>query len=136
MNWLSLLLSDFLFEAIKSEREGSTRHYLEAADALASSPVEFFHADNFSMKFAAPILLDAFRGGTTCGPEPYDRGGGRGSDDEVCKHHFFALTSSGDILFLRSLAVPFGSNNGRGSWGIMLTSKQYSHDVQRHREGW
>ncbi|CAM9618499.1 unnamed protein product [Ectocarpus fasciculatus] len=75
--------TDFLFEAIKSEREGSTRHYLEAADAFASSPVEFFHADNFSMKYAAPILLDAFRGGTACGPEPHDRAGGSGSDDEA-----------------------------------------------------
>ncbi|CAM9827019.1 unnamed protein product [Ectocarpus sp. 6 AP-2014] len=75
--------TDFLFEAIKSEREGSTRYYLEAAEAFASSPVEFFHADNFCMKFAAPILLDAFRGGTACGPEPYDRAGGSRSDDEA-----------------------------------------------------
>ncbi|CAN0375875.1 unnamed protein product, partial [Ectocarpus sp. 12 AP-2014] len=75
--------TDFLFEAIKSEREGSTRYYLEAADAFASSPVEFFHADNFCMKFAAPILLDAFRGGTECGTETYDRAGCSRSDDET-----------------------------------------------------
>lgn len=54
---------DFLFEAIKSEREGTPRQYLEAAEALALSPVEFFHANNFSMKFVAPVLLGAARGG-------------------------------------------------------------------------
>lgn len=37
------------------------RHYLEAAEAFALSPIEFFHAANFSMKFAAPILLGASR---------------------------------------------------------------------------
>lgn len=51
-----------MFEAIKSEREGTPRHYLDAAEALALSPVEFFHTDNFSMKFAAPILLGTSRG--------------------------------------------------------------------------
>lgn len=56
------MCSDFLFEAIKSEREGTSRHYLDAAETLALSPVEFFHTDNFSMKFAAPILLGASRG--------------------------------------------------------------------------
>ena len=55
------LCSDFLFEAIKSEREGTSRYYLDAAEALALSPVEFFHTDNFSMKFSAPILLGASR---------------------------------------------------------------------------
>lgn len=52
------LLPDFLFEAIKSEREGTRRHYLEALEAFALSPVEFFHADNFSIKFASRVLLD------------------------------------------------------------------------------
>lgn len=55
--------SDFLFEAVKSEREGTSRFYLEAAEAFALSPVEFFHADNFSMKFAARVLLGAYRDG-------------------------------------------------------------------------
>lgn len=53
---------DFLFEAIKTEREGIPLHYLEAMEALSLSPVEFFHAHTFSMKFAAPILLAAARG--------------------------------------------------------------------------
>lgn len=51
-----------MFEAIKSEQEGTSRHYLDAAEALALSPVEFFHTDNFSMKYAAPILLGASKG--------------------------------------------------------------------------
>lgn len=55
------LLPDFLFDAIKSEREGTPRHYLEALEAFALSPMEFFHADNFSIKFASRVLLDASR---------------------------------------------------------------------------
>lgn len=64
-----------MFEAIKSEREGTPRFYLEAAEAFALSPVEFFHADNFSMKFAAPVLLGAFRDGGAGGGD-----GGAGGD--------------------------------------------------------
>lgn len=77
------LCSDFLFEAIKSEREGTSRHYLDAAEALALSQVEFFHADNFSMKFAAPILLGASRGqGVGGGESTAHAGGPLGNEEE------------------------------------------------------
>ncbi|CAM9160635.1 unnamed protein product, partial [Scytosiphon promiscuus] len=73
-------VTDFLFEAIKSEREGTPRRYLEAAEALALSPVEFFHADNFSMKFAAPVLLGVSRAGCGVG------GGGWAGDGSTLPH--------------------------------------------------
>lgn len=57
----AFLCPDFLFEAIKTEREGTVRHYLEAAEALALSPVDFFHASNFSIKFAANVLLGTLK---------------------------------------------------------------------------
>lgn len=70
---------DFLFEAIKTEREGTPLYYLEAVEALSLSPVDFFHARNFSMKFAAPILLAAARG-----PEHNDPGGVHGHQEADC----------------------------------------------------
>lgn len=102
---------DFLFEAIKTEREGTPRHYLEAVEALSLSSVEFFHSRNFSMKFTAPILLAAARGE---GTDKKELGGGGirhfweadnedaedcGNDeyDEVCRRIFLAaLMKPGD----------------------------------------
>eukprot|EP00903_Cladosiphon_okamuranus_P005498 g5479.t1 len=89
--------TDFLFEAIKSEREGTPRFYFEALEAFALSPVEFFHANNFSMKFAAPVLLSAFRGGGGC-----DGGDGGTRIDSENEAVVFSLSSR---LLLQALVM-------------------------------
>lgn len=86
--------ADFVFEAIKSEREGTPRFYLEAAEAFALSPVEFFHADNFSVKFAAPVLLGAFRDG---GGDD-DAGAHIDSEDRVGRELYRRFTKGGELF--------------------------------------
>lgn len=81
MRTLAAASPDFIFEAIKKEQEGTLLFYLEAAEALSLSPVEFFHASNFSMKFAAPVLLGAARGRDERNREKVGSGGIRGYRD-------------------------------------------------------
>lgn len=63
-------------------------------EAFALSPVEFFHAGNFSMKFAAPILLRASRGQAVCS---ISRGHGSSDDDEhsTSAHYNEVVSESG-----------------------------------------
>ncbi|CAM9350518.1 unnamed protein product, partial [Sphacelaria rigidula] len=95
-------VTDFLFEAMNKEREGTPRHYLEAVEVLSLSPVEFFHSRNFSMKFVAPILLNCARDE---GRERWqmDHGDDVGvSNDEQEESRVFAISSR---LLLQALVI-------------------------------
>lgn len=100
----NFLCSDFLFEAIKTEREGTVRHYLEAAEALALSPVDFFHASNFSIKFAANVLLSTLK-------ERESRGGASGYREEF-NSRFNFIDKDDDAVRCPHLGVELKSNKG------------------------
>lgn len=80
------------------------RHYLEAAEALALSPVDFFHASNFSIKFAANILLSTLK-------ERESRGGASGYREDV-NSRFNCSDKDDDAVRRPHLGVELKSNKG------------------------